>query len=83
MVINDASVERRRAGKEKDDDDDRDSVERVHVSCSVVCSEEPQFPACVFLGLGFGLAFGRGGVGLLRVRQRGEGRVLDGAQPPH
>lgn len=45
------------AGKEKDED--RDDVESVCMSCSAVCSEEPQFPARVFLGLGFGLAFGR------------------------
>lgn len=46
-------------------------------------SQEPEFPACVLLGLGFGLALGGGGEGLLGVRQGGEEAVLRGAQPLH
>ena len=46
-------------------------------------SEEPEFPAPVLLGLGFGLALGGGGERLVAVRQGGEGRVVRGAQTLH
>lgn len=46
-------------------------------------SQEPKFPASVFLGVSFGLAFRGGGEGLLGVRQRGEVGVLCGAKPLH
>lgn len=46
-------------------------------------SQKPEFPARVFLGLRFGLAFGRGADGLLRIRQRGERGLLGGTQSLH
>lgn len=46
-------------------------------------SQEPKFPASVFLGVSFGLAFWGGGEGLLRVRQGGKVGVLCWEKPLH
>lgn len=49
----------------------------------ILPSQKPEFPARVFLGLRFGLAFGRGADGLLRIRQRGERGLVGGTQSLH
>lgn len=51
--------------------------------CVILRSQKPEFPARVFLGLRFGLAFGRGADGLLRIRQRGEQGLVRGTQSRH
>lgn len=48
-----------------------------------VLSEEPEFPASVFFGVSFGLAFRGGREGLLGVRQGGEVGVVRGAKSLH